>query len=162
MKRLRGCDINLLDTANNYYEAYKRCIRGEKIDDKIYFVAIPAFSNGFFACELYLKHILANNGINIKGHALMILFKHLPKDMQTWLENMYFKNESEFLASYDIKFNDLLEAVSGGFEFWRFIYEDDNKPFEPNHPFAYSEKFLEGFLPLLYQVANIKTRNLQS
>ena len=54
----------------------------------------------------------------------------------------------------DIEFGNLLEKIKYGFEFWRYIYEDDNKDFESKYPFLYSERFLKVYLPLLKELAH--------
>lgn len=143
MKYLRGRKVNQLDVADDFHEAYQRCFTGDR-EERI--VAIPAFMNGFFACELYFK-ILTDN--TVKGHDLHLLFSSLCDKEKRILENQYTK-----ISVGDLSFDDFLRKVSNGFEFWRYIYENNNKPFEKHHPFLYSEKFLPTFLPLLKVMAS--------
>lgn len=142
MKLLRNCPINQLSQADDFFEAYIRCFtptNGKQI------VAIPGFVNGFFACELYLKMLTKNKA---KGHDLKLLYFGLNNSQKSLLCSMYAKNPVD-----DLAFEDYLERVNKGFEFWRYIYEDVNYDFEIKHPFEYSEKFLTRFLPLLKQMA---------
>lgn len=155
MKYIRGCEIKQNEIANDFYEAYKRCFDANA-ENQI--VALPAFVNGFFACELYLKSILSANNINppknSSGHNIEELFNQLPTELKKTIENK-FSNEAKSINGLNsIEFNELLKKISLGFEFWRYIYEDENKLFENEYPFAYSEKFLNIFLPIIKCIAN--------
>lgn len=142
MNYLRGCVVNQAEVAKDFQNAYKRCFAGDQNGS---YEAIPAFVNGFFACELYLK-ILTDN--KIKVHDLYLLFLGLNDEQKRKLCKQYEKNQQN-----ELSFDEFLKKVNNGFEFWRYIYEDENKPFEENYPFLYSEKFLHIFLPLLEQMA---------
>jgi len=142
MEYLRGCKIDQFEVASDFQEACKRCFAGDQ-DEHI--VSIPAFANGFFACELYLK-ILTNN--SIRRHELHKLYIGLSDNQKLILENRY--NE---IQQGNTSFDEFLQKVSSGFEFWRYIYENPNKSFEEEYPFLYSEKFLIAYLHLLKQMA---------
>ena len=151
MKYIRGCEIKQNEIANDFYEAYKRCFTE---NEKKQIVATPAFVNGFFACELYLKSILRANNIISTGHNIEELFNHLPTELKKTIENK-FSNEAKSINGLNsIEFNELLKKISLGFEFWRYVYEDENKEFEEKLPFAYSENFLNIFLPIIASIAN--------
>jgi len=155
MKKIRGCEIKQIEIANDFYEAYKRC---SAANDKNQIVAIPAFVNGFFACELYLKSILSANNINTpknsSGHNIEKIFNLLPTELKNTIKEK-FSNEAKSIDGLNsVEFNELLNKMSFGFEFWRYIYEDKNKQFEKDYPFAYSEKFLSLFLPIIEDKAN--------
>lgn len=150
MKYIRGCEVKQLDIAEDFYEAYKRCLTPH-INS---IVVIPAFVNGFFACELYLKYILNEKGIKATGHSLAELFRKLPIELQEEIKPEFSNKAKDVLDLYKITFEILLDKVTFGFEFWRYLYEDESKTFEENFPFAYSEKFLEYFLPIISRIAS--------
>lgn len=151
MKYMRGCEIKQIDIADDFYEAYRRCFAA---NGKNKIVAIPAFANGFFACELYLKSILKATAISATGHSIAELFHQIPEELQVKAEKEFSNKASGFLTSYSISFDELINNISLGFEFWRYVYEDANKPFEEDYPFAYSEQFLQVFLPIIAEIAN--------
>lgn len=151
MKYIRGCEINQIEIADDFYEAYKRCLAA---NDKNQHVKIPAFVNGFFACELYLKSILKANDITSSGHDIEKLFNQLPTELQKTIENEFLNEAKSIYVFNSIEFNELLKKISLGFEFWRYVYEDENKEFEEDYPFDYSEKFLNLFLPIIEGIAN--------
>ena len=117
-------------------------------------MSIPAFANGFFACELYLKCILKANAIDATGHNISELFRQLPAELRVKIEKKFSEKATEFFNLYSTTFDELLNKISLGFEFWRYVYEEENKPFEDRFPFAYSEQFLKLFLPMIAEVAN--------
>lgn len=53
----------------------------------------------------------------------------------------------------NISFEELIKGVQNGFEFWRYIYEDNNKKFEKQYSFQYSREFLETYLPIILKLA---------
>lgn len=150
MNYIRGCEIKQIEIANDFHEAYRRCLAANA---KNQIVSIPAFVNGFFACELYLKSILKANDITSSGHDIEKLFNQLPTELQKTVEDEFLK-KSDICSLNKISFKELLEKISSGFEFWRYIYEDVNKPFEDKYPFSYSKNFLDFFLPIIERLAN--------
>ncbi len=151
MIKIRGCEIKQIEIADDFYEAYKRCFAANA---KNQIVAIPAFVNGFFACELYLKRILKANDTTSFGHSIEELFNQLPTELRNTIEEK-FSNEAKSIDGLNsVEFNELLNKMSLGFEFWRYIYEDENKQFEEDYPFDYSEKFLILFLHIIEGIAN--------
>lgn len=156
MKYIRGCEIKQIEIADDFYEAYKRCFAANA---KNQIVAIPAFVNGFFACELYLKSILKANDITSFGHDIEKLFNQLPTELQKTIENQFSNEAKNIYVLESIDFNELLKKISFGFEFWRYIFEDENKEFEEKLPFAYSENFLSLFLPIVENIANNYVNN---
>ena len=144
MKYIRGCKITPKDIADDFYEAYKRCL---ELDSNNKFYSIPSFANGFFACELYLKILLGEkvNKIKRNKHNLKRLFKELNKKQKEELQSV--KCESEYTLDF------LLDKVSDGFTVWRYIYEDGNEEFGDGRPFEYSEVFLKTYLPVLKKMS---------
>ena len=152
MKYIRGCKINQKECADDFYEAYQRCLEGKNpvVDGNrtIYkIVAIPAFVNGFFACELYFKYLIGDKLIEKTGHNLKRLYNKL--------DNSY-KDKLKKLDDKSYKIEELLKEIGNGFKNWRYIYEDGNEDFGHDYPFLYSEKFLEIYLPIIKQLADEK------
>ncbi len=139
MKIIRGSVINQIEIANDFYEAYIRCF---KENDKNEIVAIPAFVNGLFACELYLKFLLKKHK---SGHNLKDLFDALDEEKKKELEAV------DCDSRYTLE--DLLMGIGNGFEVWRYCFEDEHKEFEERYPFEYSRYFLETYLPVLKDMA---------
>ncbi len=140
MRYIRGCEINQIGIADDFYEAYIRCLSANANNN---IVAIPAFTNGLFACELYMK-LLANK--SIIGHNLKDLFNKLDDTFKTVLKQV--KNNSGF-SLYE-----LLDKIGNGFEVWRYCFEDEHKEFEEKYPFECSEVFLSIYLPVLKEMAH--------
>ena len=148
MKYLRGKKIVQFELAKDFYEVYKRCFKANQNNE---IVAIPAFVNGFFACEIFLKYLTNNR---IKSHDLFELYDALSDKEKDILKAI------KFLKEYsNITFENFLKSVQYGFEFWRYIYEDENKEFEEKLPFLYSEHFLNTYLPVIYDLAKEKYNN---
>jgi hypothetical protein len=142
MKMFRGSEITQFGMAGDFQEAYRRCFRPDSKDG---IVSIPGFVNGFFACEIYLKILLNNKK---KGHDLYELFNALNDEYKKKISAFYVAPISE-----NISFDEFLLKVNSGFEYWRYIYGDNNKKFEENYPFLYSEIFLGTFLPVFEEMA---------
>ena len=159
MKYIRGREIKQIEIADNFYEAYKRCLA---TNTERQHVAIPAFVNGFFACELYLKTILKANDITSFGHDIEKLFNQLPTELKNTIEEK-FSNEAKSIDGLNsVEFSELLKKLFLGFEFWRYIFEDKNKQFEEDYPFYYSKNFLDIFLPIVEGIANNYVNNKKS
>lgn len=144
MNIIRGNVINEKEIADDFYEAYKRCFEANKNGN---IVSIPGFVNGFFACELYMKYLIDDKE-KIKGHNLGNFFSLLDISIQEQLKSI----------DCDPRFSleDLLHKVGEGFVQWRYIFEEGNENFGNNHPFQYSEYFLQTYLPVLSNLANKK------
>lgn len=152
MNYLRGSEITQFAIAKDFYEAYTRCLMSHDNQH----VAVPAFANGFFACELFLKCILKSYDIKTSGHNILELFKSLPIALRDAVKEEFSNNAKEFLAINKTSFYGLLEKIADGFEFWRYIFEDENSAienFEKEYPFGYSEGFLQYFLPIIERLA---------
>ena len=139
MKKIRGCEINEILVADDFYEAYERCFTPK--DNHI--VAIPAFANGFFACELYLKSLI--NGKK-KSHNLKDLFDLLDEEQKKKIDTINYGDEYSLYS--------LLEKVGNGFEVWRYCFEDEHKGFEEHSPFLLCDIFLKRYLPVLNKIAH--------
>lgn len=148
MKYLRGTKIEQFEIAEDFYEAYRRCFKANQNNE---IVAIPAFVNGFFACEIFLKYLTNNR---IKSHDLFELYDALSDKEKDILKAIKFPKEYS-----NITFENFLKSIQYGFEFWRYIYEDENKEFEEKLPFLYSEHFLNTYLPVIYDLAKEKYNN---
>ena len=150
MKYLRGCKINIKNVADDFYEAYQRCLESKEpiINENITIskiVAIPAFVNGMFACELYLKCLIGNKEIEGDRHNLKLLFDNLDDKH---------KEKIKAVPITEYNFEELLEELSDGFKTWRYIYEDENEKFGNGNPFKKTEEFLRIYLPVLKDITN--------
>ena len=146
MKYLRGNLINQIDIADDFYEAYERC---SKSDENGHHISIPAFANGLFACELYLKLMLGDNISLVKKnerHNLCKLFNALDESAKKELQTV--KCDSGYTLE------SLLSDIGDGFVVWRYIFEDGNESFGEGKPFEYSDYFLKKYLPVLKRIAH--------
>lgn len=150
----RGCQVNIKNVADDFFEAYLRCFEGQSktlVNGNIttQIVAIPGFCNGFFACELYLKFLSGeriNSIPNNKRHNLKILYDKLDENYKQELR-------STNACCDNLTLEELLDKIGDGFIMWRYIFEEQNESFGDGHPFKYSEDFLKAYLPKLKQIA---------
>lgn len=115
---------NILLHADDFFEAYRRCIKGEcPVKDefgrlKYSVINIPSIVNAAFACELYLKSILKKP---VMEHDLKKLFETLEKNKQNEIRKLV-NNQLEKQSKYS--FDLCLERAVNIFVKWRYIYED--------------------------------------
>ena len=148
MKYLRGSEVNQINVADDFYDAYRICFSTGS--NRIY--AIPGFANGFFACELYLKILVVNKVERLKGkdrHNLFLLYNLLDESEKEKLNSI--QNDQ----NYNLK--DFLKSIGEGFTVWRYLYEDGNEDFGNKYPFLYTEVFLKNYLPTLKALAHEKS-----
>ena len=157
MKYLRGCKIEQIDIADDFYEAYKRCFEGKNPHKDEHgrivrdIVAIPGFVNGLFACELYFKWLLdIDDKVNEikarKSHNIKELFDLLDESIKNELK------ENDYKSDYNLE--DLLSKIGKGFVEWRYIFEDENENFGEQSPFLYTEEFLNNYLLTIKNIAH--------
>ncbi|MDE6947773.1 MAG: hypothetical protein K2P14_11370 [Anaeroplasmataceae bacterium] len=117
---------DIIKLAEDFTEAYKRCIEGKnaRIDEYgrhvMSVVNIPAIVNASFACELYLKAILKES---LKEHQLKVLYEKLPKSQQERIKNQMDEKLKD-LPIYN-SFEESLDKASISFVEWRYIYETE-------------------------------------
>ena len=143
MKYIRGCKTTQIEIADDFYEAYKRCM---KPDADNHIVSVPAFANGLFASELYIKVLLGDKVRSIKDHNLKNLYELLEDNHKEELKSI--KCDSRYTLE------SLLDNIGDGFIMWRYIFEEDNDNFGNGRPFEYSEYFLKVYLPVLKDMAH--------
>ena len=151
-KYLRGSLVTQLNVADDFYEAYIRCFSSDKNN---HIVSIPAFVNGFFACELYLKSLLKKeNKIHNLKNLYDLLDENIKKEIQSVKLDENIKKEIKSIK-LDEKycFEKLLEIVGDGFAKWRYFFEDDND-FGNESPFYLSENFLNIYLKVFREIAH--------
>lgn len=155
MKKIRGCAVDQIIIADDFFEAYKRCLEGKNIHKDECggmvgnIVAIPAFVNGLFACELYFKYLLGNK-IKIidkkERHDLKKLYDILDDDIKDELKEV--KCNSEYALEK------LLDDIGDGFKVWRYFFEDGNEKFGDKYPFLYTDSFVKTYLPVIKDITH--------
>lgn len=123
-----GFETEIIDIANDFYEAYLRCLEGKKTHTDEYGriissnVGVPAIVNGAFACELYMKSMIPKANWQKCGHNLQLLLLQLPNDKQAQIREAVTSNLDLQFHSY----KEYLTALSNCFGFWRYIHEKEN------------------------------------
>lgn len=138
-------DCSIIKIANDFYEAYLRCIRGEKwgVDENGVFrghvVNVPAIVNGSFAIELYLKSLISitSKKDTSKKHNIKILYNMLLEEDKTKLRNQI---EQE-IKNYGT-FNECISGISNSFVYWRYIHEKEDFGFGLNKTLVVIHIFL--------------------
>ena len=80
----------------------------------------PAVVNLAFACEVYLKTLLENQGIEIKTHDLSKLFQKLPEECQ---QDILKDVSEDGFSLVDVFGISEIDRISRVFEDWRYNYE---------------------------------------
>ena len=120
----------IIDIADDFYEAYKRCREAKPIVDSLNgktrgtVVNVPAIVNGTFALELYLKSFIIPYQIEPKklGHNISKIYSKLEPKLQQQI-----RNEIEpKLKGWDQTFDEAIDGIGNGFEYWRYIHEKDD------------------------------------
>lgn len=128
MKDKYNWSIDILDIADDFYEAYRRC--GEEkpvIDDRNgkmrgSIVSVPAIVNGAFALELYLKSLIPEKQRRISGHNFSVLYSVLDAEKQDFIKQ---RVEPRIKGWHFLTFDTALEGISQSFEYWRYIHEKE-------------------------------------
>ena len=143
---------NILMQADDFFEAYRRCRKGENLHKEngrlcASVVNIPAIANASFACELYIKSMISDKTF---GHNLKDLFDLLPKETQNTISNSV---NDKFAEHPVYNFEYCLESAADVFINWRYIYE--NRHTEGFYGSYINEylMFFEGLLPILKEIA---------
>ena len=130
-KEIIKFDLNkynkMIFAADDYFEAAERCSFNGSIKLGKYPLMIPNFTNGAFACELYLKATLylIKNEIP-KGHNLYKLFFKLNKRNRKDIYNIWRTIDEQDIVDCDYAegmFCDNLEAISHVFTRFRYVHE---------------------------------------
>ena len=139
--------ISIVDVADDFYEAYKRCTEGknERIDERgrhtAEVVNIPAIVNGAFALELYLKSFIPACQIEPKelGHNIANIFSKLKQDLQERIRSDVEPN----LKGWTQTFDEAINGIGDGFEYWRYIHEKEDLGYGLNMMLNVLPLFLE-------------------
>ena len=121
MKNIR----NILQQADDFAEAFRRCSKGENPRKDEYnricadVVSIPSIVNAAFACELYLKSMLDRP----RGHKLKYLFEQLDRETKLQMRNEF---DASFTKHPVYDFNVFLNDVSDAFVKWRYVFEESH------------------------------------
>lgn len=118
-------DTSITNIADDFYEAYLRCLKGKNptVDEfnrtRYEVVNVPAIVNGAFAIELYIK------SMSKAGKSKLKKMKHNIKDLLSTLDQSIqdeIRKEVEpKLDSYQT-YDDCLDGIDNAFVFWRYIH----------------------------------------
>ena len=90
------------------------------------FYAFPAIVNTAFACELYLKALIAKTqGSHVMGHSLSDLFERLTEE-----DRLALREEYASRSQYSMEIDEVLRIHSKSFEDWRYAYENGKEEIE--------------------------------
>lgn len=152
MKDKHDWSIDILDIADDFYEAYRRC-REEKpvIDDcngkmRGSIVSVPAIVNGAFALELYLKSLIPEKQRRISGHNFSVLYSVLDAEKQDFIKQ---RVEPRIKGWHFLTFDTVLEGISQSFEYWRYIHEKEDFGFGLNMTLNILSPFIDAIRELV-------------
>lgn len=108
-------------TGEAFHKAANSMIPDDWIEDESDgYWFIPSIVNLSLACELYLKYLLCENGIDYpRTHDLKTLFLALPLEIQNKV-----LNSAEFRG--DDEFYNILEEDKDVFKKWRYYFENSS------------------------------------
>lgn len=118
---------NILLQAQDFYEAFKRCIEGKnpRIDEDgrhtSDVVNIPAIVNGAFACELFFKCLSSQY---VKSHSLLEIYSYIEKDIRDQIEQQTIDQIHTIFQYKDATFEDVLKDIDNAFVEWRYIFNE--------------------------------------
>ena len=147
MDRKYDWSTNIVDIADDFYEAYRRCNEEKPIISKWNgavrgsVVNVPVIVNGSFALELYMKSILMKEGKNYRKyrHNIYSLFYALNPNLQKQVKETI----EPHLKGWRLKFDEALEGIKDSFEYWRYIHEKENFGFGLNMSLNILSLFVE-------------------
>lgn len=139
-------DTSIVNIADDFYEAYLRCIEGKNLTIDEYnrtcykVVNVPAIVNGAFAMELYLKSVssVSEKELKQKRHSLKALFLTLEQSTQ---DDIRKSMESKLNGRFT--FDECLKGINHAFVFWRYIHKQQNFGFGLNNTLLVLPIFLE-------------------
>ena len=118
-------DTSIITIADDFYEAYLRCVESKNptVDEynriRYEVVNVPAIVNGAFALELYIKNL------SRAGKRKLTKMKHNIKDLLLTLDQSIqdeIKKEIEpKLESYQT-YDECLDGINDSFVFWRYVH----------------------------------------
>lgn len=145
---------NILQQADDFFEAYRRCSKGENPRKDEYnrlcfsVVNVPAVVNAAFSIELYLKSILKSKE---REHRLEILFNKLNIETQEQIKKAI---NAELSKNNIYNFDECLSHISNVFVEWRYIYEDYHTDGFYGCYITEFIMFFNLFLPILSEIAH--------
>ena len=154
MGELYSLQTNILLQADDFAEAYRRCVRCENptIDEygrTCYSVVnIPAIVNAAFACELYMKSMITTP---IVGHKLAYLFSKIDLTKQERIRQ-YVNNKFKEHPVYS--FDRCLERATNVFVNWRYIFEKQHSDGYMGSYINENLMFFEHFIHALKELAH--------
>lgn len=95
----------------------------------------PAIVNCAFACELYLKALLFNQG-KLRLHRLDKLWERLPQEMRTRLELELSERYGVIHDAFGIPY---IKQIADAFQSWRYSFESSHLRIETVFLFAFRD-----------------------
>jgi len=144
-KRVLLDSCRMFKHACAFIDCAKYCeIEPNNIEYRMQSHMVSGIVNSAFACEVLIKSLLVFHGMTdekLKGHNLKELwYKFKAEDYKrAWLVE---ESMRDWFNSKNINmFDELLDNISNAFEYWRYIYEEEDGSINLN--------FLRGFRDLL-------------
>ena len=122
-----GLITNILFQAEDFYEAFKRCLKEmpyESSSSKGTIVSIPAIVNGAFSLELYFKLLTKRY---YRTHHLSELFLHIDNKTRKMIINNTLPKLNEIYQYKDSSFEDILNDIDDLFVEWRYIFSNNKQ-----------------------------------
>ena len=139
-------DTSILNIADDFYNAYLRCLEGKNptTDEfnrtRYETVNVPAIVNGAFAMELYIKSVshVGKRKLKEKKHNIKDLLSTLDQSLQD-----EFRKEIESKLEKRYEYDKCLDGINDAFVFWRYIHTRKNFGFGLNNTLIVLPIFLE-------------------
>ncbi len=134
--------MEILNNANSFYIASKRCFEQKKINEReVEVLLFPGIVNIAFATELYFKYLLQKQSNTLKVHKLLDLFNSLNNQTKEIIEKEYSKKrlveidywkkvalpdefKVNFLKNTNTEYKIDLKKYSNAFTSWRYFHEN--------------------------------------
>lgn len=122
-----GLTTNVLFQAEDFYEAFKRCLKEipyESSSGKGTIVSIPAIVNGAFSLELYFNLLSKRY---YPTHHLSKLFSHIDNKTRKTIIDSTLPKLNRIYQYKDSSFEDILNDIDNLFVEWRYIFNKNKQ-----------------------------------
>lgn len=157
MSSIYDFDVNILQIADDFLDAYYRCREGKNPDEDehgrivIAVPHIPAIVNAAFACELYFKSMIAETET---GHKLQVLFNKLSDDNKNAIRER--TEEALLLLNLAKDFDGYIEVIDDVFISWRYIHEKSQTQGFLGNQINMCVQVFKILIPAIKEVAHIQ------